>query len=82
MKTYGTIFILLFLSATVFAKNVNFEEFNKEVISEIDSVIEHNPELYNTKNLGRTPASVQPKTSSASNKLDEIEEQASGQKSW
>lgn len=82
MKFYSALFILTLLSATAVAKNVNFDQFNKEVISEIDSVIEDNPEVYEEKSRGRAPASVQPEADSTSSKLDEIEEQASGQKSW
>lgn len=82
MKIYGALLILAFISAAALAKSVNFEQFNKKLVSEIDSVIEDNPETYETKPRGRAPASVKPEVDSTSKQLDEFEEQASGHKSW
>ena len=82
MKFYGTILILMIISTVALSKSVNLEQFNKRVIADIDAVIEDNPELYEKKNSGRSPASVQNEVDGTTKKLDEIEEQASGQKSW
>lgn len=82
MKTYGAFLILGFISTSSLAKSVNFEQFNKKLVSEIDTVLEDNPEVYEQNTRGRFPASVPSKVDTTTKKLDEVAEQASGQKSW
>lgn len=82
MKFYGAIIFTLLISSFAMAKEVDLETFNKKVIENIDSVIEDNPELYEKKSRGRSPASVRPEVDPTSKQLDKFEEQANGQKSW
>ncbi len=54
---------LICLSGGSFAKQVDFTGFNKTLNQNLDTVVEHNPQMYETKEIkrkgSRTPASVE-----------------------
>lgn len=60
MKKLVLIIVLSFISLFAFAKkDIDLSKFNKELNSNIETVIKNNPQTYETKNpLGRGPASV------------------------
>jgi len=75
----------MMLLACTFAyakKDRQFKNFNKEMMENISTVLKDNPELYETKDIHRKPASVSPVEEVTTEKLDQIEEQADGRKSW
>lgn len=49
----------LIISLGLFARNT-MDQFNNSMIQNIDTVIKNNPEKYETKSIGRKPASVKP----------------------
>jgi hypothetical protein len=77
------VFTFLFGSFSLFAKkDIDFKSFNKQVNKNIDEVIQENPQLYETKELVRKPASVELVEPESTDKLDEIQEQADSHMGW
>lgn len=82
MKSNAMILFILLFSTIALGSEVDLKTFNEKMNKNIDSVLADNPEVYETKSSGRSPASVKPKVDPTSKQLDEFEEQAAGQKSW
>ena len=84
MKKLIVLLCLIFSTVLIARNDVDFSSFNKEMIHNMDEVIEDNPEIYETKNPGRVPASVKPNEVDidTTEKLDKFQEQVSGPKSW
>jgi len=73
------IFIALIIVTTLaFAKNdVDLSKFNKELNKNMNQVIEHNPQMYETKNIQtRKPASIIEKhieTEESKKEIDQVD---------
>jgi len=82
MKKFIVLLCLIFSSVLIARNDVDLSSFNKEMQQNMDEVIQDNPQIYETRNPGRTPASVEATEIDTTEQLDEFQEQASGQKSW
>ncbi|MBD66593.1 MAG: hypothetical protein CME62_15380 [Halobacteriovoraceae bacterium] len=87
MKKYLLVIICMgvVFSTVLVAKDVDLSTFNKHMATHMDEVIEHNPEMYDTQNIGRKPASVMQEPApveETTDKLDKFERQANGPKNW
>jgi hypothetical protein len=83
MKYLFLLFICLAFSTALMARtDIDLSSFNKQLIENMNEVIEDNPEIYEAQNPGRVPASVKPVEIDTTDKLDNFQEQANGQKSW
>ena len=82
MKKLLLLICLVFSTVLIARTDIDLSSFNKHMLQNIDEVIEDNPEIYETKNPGRVPASTKAVEIDTADKLDEFQEQASGQKSW
>mgnify|MGYP001303290831 CR=1 FL=1 len=80
MKAFFFCFMLV--SSVSYAKNVDFTQFNSRMNENLNEVIEDNPQMYETKSLGRTPASVTPVKETSTDKLDNVDEQANTHNDW
>ena len=84
MKAIALIITLISISTAGASEAREFQEFNQEVIENIDLVIKDNPEIY--ERINRGPASVGHPTSNSPAKTTEalnyFEEQGHGPQSW
>lgn len=79
------IVLCMIIPSVIFARpDVDLSSFNKHMLENMDKVIEDNPEIYETKTLGREPASVKPdpRKISPTEKLDNFDPQGNAPKSW
>ena len=82
MKKLLLLICLVFSTVLIARTDIDLSSFNKHMIQNMNEVIEDNPEIYETKNPGRVPASTKAVEIDTTDKLDEFQEQANGQKSW
>ncbi len=84
MKVLLIAFILAFSTVLLAKRDVDFDSFNKEMMENIQEVIDENPQMYETRPVGRKPASVEPvdEEENITEKLDEVNEQADGVGTW
>lgn len=84
MRGLSLIGLLVMIHFVYAEDKKSLKDFNKAVNKNISEVIEHNPQMYETKSLGRKPASIDTpsKESPAVEKLDEFDEQADTHTSW
>ena len=82
MKKLLLLVCLVFSTVLIARTDIDLSSFNKHMLQNIDEVIEDNPEIYETKNPGRVPASTKPVEIDTTDKLDKFLEQANGQKAW
>lgn len=75
----------ILITYSAFAKEAgSLKDFNKAVGENISDVLSENPQMYETKPVGRKPASVNRPIQDAKSveKLDEVIEQADTHTSW
>jgi hypothetical protein len=71
--------LIAILSVSIWARNdIDLSSFNKEMVKNIQEVLDENPQLYETKDPIRKPASVEPAHKVTTENLDDFEEQATG----
>ena len=76
-------FGLFIISASVFSKeDGTLKNFNKQMNHNIEEVLESNPQIYETRNIDRRPASVKVQDPDSIESLDEAQEQANSLKPW
>ena len=84
------IFSLIFIGSglTLAKKAVDLRSFNEAVGEDISEVISENPQMYETKEINRKPASKSKQFNenindlSGTDKLDAVDEQANTHTSW
>lgn len=85
MKIFFILTFLLF-SVLALAKNdVNFQKFNDAMSENIDTVIKHNPQIYEPKKGSRAPASVEINAETveeAQERINSFDKQNVGREKW
>lgn len=83
MKILSILTCIFTLTSLYARPDSKLKTFNKEFSQQMNKVIEENPQMYETKPIGRAPASVvniiEPE---ATEKLDAIEEHADSHMGW
>ena len=75
MKFLFLIILMLSFVTLAFAKrDIDFSKFNDAMNDHIETVIENNPQMYESQNPGRMPASVSPQGQALKEQQEQIEE--------
>lgn len=71
--------ILVLVSLSLWARNdIDLSSFNKEIMKNMQEVLDENPQIYEKNNVGRSPASINETNVERTEQLDNFEEQATG----
>lgn len=84
MKYFILILTFLFVTLAFAKRDVDFNKFSEAMTENIDTVIKHNPQMYE-KEKSRAPASVEIKEKTfedTSEKIDNFDQQNQGFSDW
>lgn len=89
MRYLVLILTFLFVSLAFAKRDVDFQKFSKKMNENIDTVIKHNPQIYEQKEIKRGPASVDAKKEKTAeqyedteDKINTIDQQNIGLEDW